>query len=136
MVPCSLCNYYSYTWNESVLPRVFTQITLQYLSKMFSFKTTMDRRVEGHQFVPRYRHWAIKALQLESKGPWISQRSLTPSQSLVILEMPVLTKFNCFKTLYSPWRFNQTSHHQSGSKLLILRDVRKCVSQLMFPNLP
>lgn len=30
-VPCSLCNYYSYTWNKSVLPKVFTQITTKYL---------------------------------------------------------------------------------------------------------
>lgn len=91
MVPYSLCNYYSYTRNESVLPRVFIQITTQYLWTIFSFKISMDGRVEGPQFVPRYRHWPIKAMQLESKNPWILQHSLTLSECLITLEIPVLT---------------------------------------------
>lgn len=102
--PCSLCNYYTYTWNKSVLPRVFTQIPTQYLSVILSFKISMERRVEAPQFLPRYRHWPIQAMQLESKNPWISQCSLTLSQCLVILEIPELTKFNCFKILYYSWQ--------------------------------
>lgn len=83
---------------------------------------------------PKIQHWPKKALQLESKNPSISQCSRTLSQCLVILEMPELTEFKCFKTLYSSswwWRddsLNWTPHHQSRNKLPILRDVRKCVS--------
>lgn len=109
MVPCSSCYFvcYSYTWNKSVLPRVFTQITTQYLSTIFSFKISKDRRAEAPRFLPRYRHWPLKAMQLESKNPWISQHSLNPSQCLVILEVPELTLFNCSKTLYCSWQFTQ-----------------------------
>lgn len=39
--PCSLGNYYSYFLNKCVLSRVFTQITTQYLSTIFSFKTSI-----------------------------------------------------------------------------------------------